>query len=89
MARLALALFGGFEAQLDGGGVLALLGKGQALLAYLALHHRQAAARNKLAALLWGGMGNEQDLRNLRHTVFTTRRTVGTPSSPMVVSSAG
>jgi len=77
MARLALTLFGAFEAQLDGSGGRALPAKGQTLLPYLALHPGQAAGRDKVAALLWRGMGNEQALRNLRHAVFTIRKAKG------------
>lgn len=78
MPRLNLRLFGGFEARLDDGAALPTLpAKGQALFAYLALHADRALSREKLAAILWGDMGNEQALRNLRHTVFTIRKATG------------
>jgi DNA-binding SARP family transcriptional activator len=75
--QLSLKLFGAFKARLDDGAALTLPAKGQALFAYLALHPEQALSRERLAALLWGDMGNEQALRNLRHTVFTIRKATG------------
>src|SRR5262245_18592341 len=82
MSRLSLMLFGSVESRRADGAPLTLPAKGQALLAYLALHPRQAPSRDKLAALLWGGMGNEQALRNLRHTVFTIRKVLGAEILP-------
>src|SRR5215813_1246448 len=74
MARLTLTVLGGFEARVEGRAVPLLPAKGQALLAYLALHPVRAPSRDKLATVLWGGMGDEQARRNLRHTVFAIRK---------------
>src|SRR5215470_2476253 len=83
--RLRLKLFGDFEARVDDGAALTTLpAKGQALFAYLALHPAQALSRERLAALLWGNMDNQQALRNLRHTVFTIRRATADRVSAIV-----
>ena len=85
MARLTLSLLGGFQARLDHGPPLALPAKAVALLAYLALRPGQAAPRDKLGALLWGGTGDEQARSNVRHTLFTIRKTLGAAlPSPLV-----
>ena len=89
MPRLNLKLFGAFEARLADGAARTLPAKGQALLAYLALHPEQALSREKLAALLWGDMGNERALRNLRHTVFTIRKAMGDRLTPIVTDGHG
>jgi len=61
MARLSLTLLGGFQARLEPGGAVSLpTRKAQALLAYLALPLGQAHPRDKLAALLWGGIRRSQ-----------------------------
>lgn len=60
MAKLGLTLLGGFQARLEPGPTLRLpTRKAQALLAYLALPLGQAHPRDKLAALLWGGIRQE------------------------------
>src|SRR5207249_510881 len=57
MARLSLALLGGFQARLESGSPLALpTKKAQALLAYLAIPLGRAHPRDKLATLLWSGI---------------------------------
>jgi DNA-binding SARP family transcriptional activator/KaiC/GvpD/RAD55 family RecA-like ATPase len=79
MTRLSLAIFGGFQARLESGKTLALtMKKAQALLAYLALPPGQAHPRDKLAALLWGGMRKEQARASVRQAVFAIRRALGT-----------
>jgi DNA-binding SARP family transcriptional activator len=75
MARLSLTLLGGFQARLDPGPALTLpTRKAQALLAYLALPVGQAHPRDKLAALLWGGVRGESARANLRQALFAVRR---------------
>jgi DNA-binding SARP family transcriptional activator len=75
MARLSLTLLGGFQARLDPGPALTLpTRKAQALLAYLALPLGQAHPRDKLAALLWGGIRVESARASLRQALFAIRR---------------
>jgi DNA-binding SARP family transcriptional activator len=77
MARLHLALLGGFEARLASGRQLRLpKTKAKALLAFLALHPRQMFARDKLAALLWPEFRDEDARHSLRQTLFTLRKSV-------------
>jgi DNA-binding SARP family transcriptional activator len=75
MARLSLTLLGGLQARLDPGGTLVLpTRKSQALLAYLALPLGQAHPRDKLAALLWGGIRDESARASLRQALFAVRK---------------
>ena len=75
MARLSLTLLGGLQAKLDPGGTLVLpTRKSQALLAYLALPPGQAHPRDKLAALLWGGIRDESARLSLRQALFAVRK---------------
>src|SRR5437763_11392852 len=78
MARLHLTLFGGFHARLEPGSAIALpTRKSQALLAYLALPVGRAHPRDKLAALLWGGIRDESARASLRQALFSIRRALG------------
>ncbi len=88
MAQLSLSLLGGFQARLDRGPLLALPAKAQALLAYLAARPGQVHPRDKLAALLWGGTGQVQARRNLRHTLFDIRQAVRSLSPGVFVPEA-
>jgi DNA-binding SARP family transcriptional activator len=88
MGRLTLALLGGFQARLDSGSPLVLPAKAQALLAYLATRPGQAHPRDKLAALLWGGTGQEQARSNLRHTLFDIRKAMRGLSPGLLVAEA-
>src|SRR5262245_4436173 len=88
MGQLTLSLLGGFQARLDDGPLLALPAKAQALLAYLAARPGLAHPRDKLAALLWGGTGEEQARSNLRHTLFTIRKAVRGLSREVFVAEA-
>src|SRR2546423_12655297 len=75
MARLSLTLLGGFQARLEPGSVVALpTRKSQALLAYLALPPGRAHPRDKLAALLWGGIRDDSARANLRQALFAIRK---------------
>ncbi len=77
MNRLQIGLLGGFEARLGPDGrPLAIGRKAQALLAYLAIGGPRAYARDKLAALLWGDMAQEQARHNLRQTLFAIKHAV-------------
>src|SRR5262245_52531646 len=68
--RLHLTLFGGFQARLDQGPPVTLpSGKAQALLASLALPPGRAHPRDKLAALLWGGLGEAEARASLRQAL--------------------
>ncbi len=74
MGRLKLTLFGGFQARLGSGPVLRLRTRHtQALLAYLALPCGRAHPRDKLAALLWGHLAQDQARHRLRQAVFALR----------------
>src|SRR5467141_788855 len=78
MARLSLTLLGGFQARLEPGSAIALpTRKSQALLAYLALPLGQAHPRDKLAALLWGGIREESARASLRQALFAIRKALG------------
>ncbi len=75
MARLSLTLLGGFQARLEPGSAVALpTRKSQALLAYLALPPGRAHPRDKLAALLWGGIREESARGSLRQALFALRK---------------
>ena len=78
MTRLRLTLLGGFQARLPTGEVMSLPGrKAQALLAFLALPLGRAHPRDKLAALLWGGIREESARASLRQTLFVVRKALG------------
>jgi DNA-binding SARP family transcriptional activator len=77
MARLSLTLLGGFQARLEPGGAVGLpTRKAQALLAYLALPLGQAHPRDKLAALLWGGIREDSARSSLRQALFALRKSL-------------
>jgi len=74
MARLNLALLGGFQGRLGDGSPLRLpTRKAQALLAFLAIPSGRSHPREKLASLLWGGVREPQARRGLRQALFTLR----------------
>ena len=78
MPRLSVGLLGGFQVRLDAGAAIALpTRKSQALLAYLALPPGQAHPRDKLAALLWGGIRDESARTSLRQALFAIRKALG------------
>lgn len=75
MAKVNLALLGGFRLQTDSGEPVPLsTKKAGALLAYLALHPGQAQARPKLAALLWGDRSEVQARDSLRQALSLVRK---------------
>src|SRR4029450_11245536 len=77
MARLSVGLLGGFQVRLDAGAIALPTRKSQALLAYLALPPGQAHPRDKLAALLWGGIRDESARTSLRQALFAIRKALG------------
>src|SRR5262245_1610098 len=78
MTRLHLNLLGGFEVRLEPGLPLTFrTQKAQALLAYLAVPLGRAHRREKLAALLWGGMRDEQARTGLRQALYDLRKNLG------------
>lgn len=78
MTKLRLTLLGGFQARIDSGPALSLpTRKAQALLAYLALPPGRAHPRDKLAALLWGGIREESARASLRQALFSIRKALG------------
>ncbi len=76
MARLSLALLGGFHAGCapTGGPVTLTRAKARALLAYLALRPGQTCSREGLTALLWGDTDAQQARNSFRVTLFALRR---------------
>ena len=75
MTTLRLTLLGGFELGLKDGPAISLpRKKAQALLAYLALHPEESQPRDKLAALLWGELSDEQARHGLRQCLVDLRK---------------
>ena len=75
MPQLRLTLLGGFQARNHAGEVLSVPSrKAQAMLAYLALPLGRAHPRDKLAALLWGGIREESARASLRQALFVVRK---------------
>src|SRR5258708_24319566 len=74
--RVHLHLFGSFEAILDDEPIRLPTRKIEALLAFLVLHP-ESHAREKLAALLWGDVPNEQARVSLRYALARLRQTLG------------
>jgi len=75
MARLSLALLGGFEVRPASGSTALVLGKKiQALLAVLAVRPGQVYPRDRLASLLWADVGADQARHSVRQALFSLRR---------------
>lgn len=76
--HLSLSLFGHFDARLDG---VALSGfeynKVRALLAYLAIEHKQPHSRASLCALLWPDLGENAARQNLSQALTRLRHLLG------------
>jgi DNA-binding SARP family transcriptional activator len=78
MARVSVSLLGGFQVRLDSGPAIGLpTRKAQALLAYLAVPPGQEHPRDKLAALLWGGIREDSARASLRQALFAIRKALG------------
>jgi DNA-binding SARP family transcriptional activator len=74
MAELRLALLGGFEVRLDGGGPVTIARhKVEALLSYLAMPPGQLHRRDKLAALLWADAPSARARQSLRQALAELR----------------
>ena len=74
MHDLELSLLGGLEVTSDAVAGAPLARKARGLLAYLALHPRQAQSREKLAALFWSGIPEAQARMNLRQALSGLRK---------------
>ena len=86
MPRLTLALLGGFQGRLDASAPLIVpTRKTQALLTFLAIPPGRRHPRDKLAALLWGGMAEPQARRGLRQALFMLRKAVGVEPSAVLI----
>ena len=86
MARLHLALLGGFQARLGDAAPLTLpTRKTEALLAFLALPAGRPHPRDKLASLLWGGLQESQARGGLRQSLFTLRKAMSVDPSALLV----
>src|SRR2546423_2022660 len=89
MSALRLRLLGGFEARTRAGAELALpRRKVQALLAYLATSLGQVHPRDKLAALLWPDVSDQQARQSLRQVLATLRRALPAEPSPLRANDA-
>src|ERR1044072_1189325 len=62
--------------------------KGQALIAYLALHEGRPVPRERLAALLWGDNGEEQARRSLRQCLMSVRAAFKEAADDVLVTAA-
>lgn len=72
---LHLNLLGGFQALDASGQALSIpTRKGQALLAYIAVHPASVHSRDKLASLLWSESGEEHARHSLRQTLLALRK---------------
>ncbi|AIC31458.1 helix-turn-helix domain-containing protein (plasmid) [Rhizobium etli bv. mimosae str. IE4771] len=78
MRRPFLSLLGGFDCANLAPGSPAATRKARAMVAYLALQTGHSQSREKLAALLWGGVAEEQARANLRQTLSALRRALQT-----------
>ena len=86
MARLTLALLGGFQGRLGASAPLKLpTRKTQALLAFLALPPGRSHSREKLASLLWGDTRQPLARSGLRQSLFTLRKAVGAEPSALLI----
>ncbi len=75
MARLHVALLGGFRVQPASGEPLVLpLKKAQGLLAFLALRPGQGHSREKLATLFWGDRPEGEARHSLRQALLALRK---------------
>ncbi len=89
MARLALYLFGPFQAMLDGDEVTGFAtDKARALLAYLAVESCRSHRRDMLAGLLWPDLSQRRARQSLRQTLLRLRRALKDedPASPWLLA---
>lgn len=77
MSHLAIYLFGGFRAELDGQPLTTFgTDKNCALLAYLALESERPHRRESLAALLWPNHPEAEARSSLRQALYTMRHVI-------------
>jgi DNA-binding SARP family transcriptional activator len=87
MARLTLALLGGFRATAGSGTRLSITSKkARALLAYLALRPGQRHSRDHVAGLLWGDVDEAQARQSLRQTLLSLRRSLPRSRPPILLT---
>jgi DNA-binding SARP family transcriptional activator/predicted ATPase len=83
MARLEIALLGGFQVSKDGDPITRFeTDPARALLAYLALHAGTPFRRETLADLLWPDQPRPEALHALRQTLNRLRRAIGDRGTP-------
>src|SRR5262245_8906184 len=87
MERLSLLLLGDFQAAIGTHRKSLPLRKAQALLAFLSLAPGRRHSRERLAALLWGDVPDDQARNSLRQTLFAVRAALG-PASTLVAADA-
>jgi predicted ATPase/DNA-binding SARP family transcriptional activator len=82
MTRLALALLGPFQANLDSKPINAFESdRVRALLAYLVVEAGKPHRRDWLAAMLWPEQRQEVALKNLRHVLYKLRQVLPGPGA--------
>jgi DNA-binding SARP family transcriptional activator len=87
MARLTVALLGGFRATAGSGSGLSITSKkARALLAYLALRPGQQHSRDHVAGLLWGDVDEAQARQSLRQTLLSLRRSLPRSRPPILLT---
>jgi DNA-binding SARP family transcriptional activator len=74
MGRLRITVLGGVSVQHAAGTGIALPGKAQALIGYLALQGGQTQPRDKLTAILWPGVPHQRARHNLRQLLLLVRQ---------------
>jgi len=83
MSHLSIALFGGFEAILDGQSITAFgTDKARALLAYLAIESGRPHRRDQLATLFWPESPAKKAAHNLSQTLLRLRRALHEETAP-------
>jgi TolB-like protein/DNA-binding SARP family transcriptional activator len=86
MEPLHLKLFGDFKLVQGARDEIALPGKTQMLLAYLALNADRRHPRDKLAALIWADRAEEQVRHSLRQCLFTLGKALGDCEPPLILA---
>ena len=89
MARLTLALLGGFQLRSESRALALPAKKAQALLAYLALRAGRPHSREMLMTLLWGETEDRQARQSLRQSVFLLRKVFATARNAGLVIHGG
>jgi len=74
MGRWRITVLGGVSVQHAAGTGIALPGKAQALVGYLAVQGGQAQPRDKLTAILWPGVPHQRARHNLRQLLLLVRQ---------------